>query len=156
MGKTGRPDPARKTPWFLPAGAMLFTALLAAGALLFHRTLVPHRQTRQQARKEAFVRADRLALYSSIASLEQDRRQNVAGLIKGLGGQTNANAALVRLYAANNWSFPIPVTNLAGLHVFVDPWGLPYRITIATNTEASGAFGRHVEGRVVIERGIAN
>lgn len=134
-------------------GLVLLTALLVAGSLLVYHAIVQHRQRHQEARKEAFLRADRLSLYSQVEFLEEHRGQNIAELIAGAGGQTNVNAALVDLLAPGHVSFPVPVSNFAGSYLFVDPWGLPLRFTLVTNAEVSRRVGRHIESRMIIERG---
>jgi hypothetical protein len=135
---------------------LLITLLATSGAFLFNRTLVAHRRTREETRKEAFLRADGLALYSSIGFLEEHTGHTVADLVVKTGEQTNVNAALVHLLAESHMSFPVPVSNFAGSDMFVDPWGQPFKFTIITNAQLPRALGRHIERCVMIERGIAH
>jgi hypothetical protein len=153
MEKTGYdPKGEYRRPLFL--AIILFVALLMSSAtFLILRTIFPPLQTREEARREALCKADRLALYSSVGFLEEQRHQSVADLTAGVRIQTNVNGALVHLLAESQMSFPVRISNFAGSDMFVDPWGLPYRFTIAKNVKTPRTPGRHIERGISIEKG---
>jgi hypothetical protein len=146
------PDPLDRTRRVLP-GVIIAIAVLTAGAFLFHHTFRLYRERQQHARKEAFVRADRLALYSNLRFLEEHRHQTIADLIRGPEARINLNATLVHLLAESHISSAVTVSNVAGADMFVDSCGVPYQFTIISNAGMPNAFGRHIERRIIIEQG---
>src|SRR5947208_2481769 len=92
-------NPAGKSRWLLIEGLIVLIAALTVGSILAYRLFLVHQQRHQNARREAFVKADKLALYSSIGFLEEQRREKLLYLISEIEDHTNVNAKLVCLFA---------------------------------------------------------
>ena len=131
--------------------AIGITIALGSGGFLFYSVNRANHKVRLEARKGAFARADKMVLFNDIEHLEDYRHHSIADLVLETKYQTNLNAALVCLLAESHMAFSVAVSNFAGTNAFVDPWGLPYKVTLVGNPKSSGEFGHHVEKRVTIQ-----
>lgn len=113
--------------------------------------IILRRDKQLHVRKLAMAEADIVALDSNIEFLEKSRNQSIAELLRKSERPTNANALVVQLLAESQIYSPVPISNVAGLDMFVDPWGSPYKFTLVTNAEAPSVIGRHLKKRIVVE-----